>query len=269
LQTNGPGLDERLTEQHASRVIARRPDAVALAAILIIAAAAWLYLLSGPAMPGSMSGMGMTGMEMAAPSLSVWGWKEWLLLFTMWAVMMVAMMLPSATPTIRLFSRMGAARTTSFAIGYLIVWWGFSAIAALIQWGLHSATLLSADMRTASPLVGGVILIAAGVYQWLPLKQACLTHCRSPLGFLMSSWKEGQRGALVMGIKHGTFCLGCCWMLMALLFVAGVMNLVWVAVLSGIVLLEKTFPAGPAIARAAGVVLVVAGVALVGRSALL
>lgn len=214
----------------------------------------------------------MDGMAMVAPALESWSWNEPLLLFTMWAVMMVAMMLPSAAPMILLFSRIGASRAARgsryasvafFAAGYLVVWCGFSAIAGLLQWWLHSAAILSAEMRTASPVAGAGILIAAGVYQWLPVKQTCLTHCRSPLGFLSSSWREGRLGALVMGIVHGAFCVGCCWMLMALLFATGVMNLAWVAALSLIVLLEKIAPAGPAIARAGGVVLVIVGLAIV------
>ena len=214
----------------------------------------------------------MNGMAMAAPALQSWSWNELLPLFMMWAVMMVAMMLPSAAPVILLFSRIGASRAARgsryasvafFATGYLVAWWGFSAVAALLQWWLHSAAILSADMRTVSPIAGAGILIAAGVYQWLPVKQACLSHCRSPLGFLSSSWREGRLGAVVMGIVHGVFCVGCCWMLLALLFAAGVMNLAWVAALSLIVLLEKIAPAGPAIARVGGVVLIIIGLAIV------
>jgi len=235
-------------------------------------AAAWTWLVSSSSMQGSMGGMQMNGMTMAAPALQSWSWNELLPLFMMWAVMMVAMMLPSAAPVILLFSRIAASRAARgsryasvafFATGYLVAWWGFSAVAALLQWWLHSAAILSADMRTVSPIAGAGILIAAGVYQWLPVKQACLSHCRSPLGFLSSSWREGRLGAVVMGIVHGAFCVGCCWMLMALLFAAGVMNLAWVAALSLIVLLEKIAPAGPAIARVGGVVLIIIGLAIV------
>ena len=240
--------------------------------MVLTAAAAWAWLIHSSSMPGSMGGMNMSAMEAAAPALGSWSAGEAWLLFMMWAVMMVAMMLPSAAPMILLFSRIGASRAARgtrytpvvfFALGYLTVWWGFSGIAGLVQWGLQSAAILSADMRTASPAAGAAILILAGIYQWLPVKQTCLSHCRSPLGFLTSSWREGRRGALVMGITHGAFCVGCCWMLMALLFVAGVMNLAWVAALSVIVLLEKIFPAGAAIARAAGVLFIVAGIRLI------
>lgn len=248
---------------------ARRPNVIALAAIILTVAAAWIYLVKAP-MPGSMSGEGMAGMAMTAPSLGTWSALDGLLLFAMWAVMMVAMMLPSAAPMILLFSRIGATRSARagastpvlfFALGYLIVWWSFSAVAALVQWALHSLALLSPDMRAPSPVAGAVILIAAGVYQWLPIKQTCLKHCRSPLGFLATSWREGRRGAIAMGIEHGAFCVGCCWLLMALLFVAGVMNLVWVAALSTIVLMEKVAPRGAVIARAVGVGFIVTGVA--------
>lgn len=251
--------------------IARKPDVVALAAIALTVTMAWLYLIAGPPMPGMTMGV-MEGMEMARPAPDQWSWMEGWLLFAMWAVMMVAMMLPSAAPVLLLVSRIGATRSARgthhtpvvfFATGYLIVWVAFSAAAALMQWALHSAAVLSADMRVASPVVGGAILIAAGIYQWLPVKQSCLRHCRTPLGFLTEWWREGPSGALAMGMRHGAFCVGCCWMLMALLFVAGVMNLAWVAALSAIVLLEKVLPGGPVIARAAGIGFIVAGVALV------
>lgn len=225
-------------------------------------------------MPGSMPGggmAGMAGMQMAGTSLTGWGWREGLLLFAMWAVMMVAMMLPSATPMILLFSRIGATRSARessstpvgfFAAGYLAVWVAFSGVAAVVQWTLHSLAVLSPGMRTASPVVSAAILIAAGAYQWLPVKQSCLRNCRSPLGFFSTSWREGRFGAVNMGLTHGTFCVGCCWMLMALLFVAGVMNLMWIAALSAVVLLEKVFPGGAIISRITGALLIVAGLAL-------
>ena len=208
---------------------------------------------------------------MAETAGTAWGWREWLLLATMWAVMMVGMMLPSAAPMILLFSRVGDTRSghrrqaTSvayFAFGYLAVWWGFSLLAALIQWQLHAIGLLSPDMRAVSPIAGAAVLIGAGIYQWLPLKQSCLHRCRTPFGFLTGYWREGRLGAVAMGVIHGAFCLGCCWLLMALLFVAGVMNLVWVAVIAAVVLLEKVFPAGPSLARAGGIILIGFGIAV-------
>ena len=147
----------------------------------------------------------------------------------------------------------------AFTAGYLLVWTAFSAGAALAQWALHQAAMLSPTMTTSSARLSGAILIAAGVYQLTPFKGACLTHCRSPLGFLMSHWREGTAGALRMGIEHGTYCLGCCWALMSVLFVVGVMNLVWVAAMTFFVLVEKIGPAGAFVARVAGVAMIASG----------
>jgi predicted metal-binding membrane protein len=147
----------------------------------------------------------------------------------------------------------------AFSAGYLFVWTAFSAAAALAQWALHQAAMLSPAMTSSSARLSGAILIAAGVYQLTPFKGACLTHCRSPLGFLMSHWREGAAGALRMGIEHGTYCLGCCWALMCVLFVVGVMNLVWVAAMTLFVLVEKIGPAGALVARVAGVAMIACG----------
>lgn len=248
---------------------------VALAALVV---AAWLYLLhlaramsevAIPQMPG-MPGMGaMPGMGMATPALHAWSWLEVGALVVMWAVMMIAMMTPAAAPMILMFAGVHRRRavdgrpvvpTGIFVLGYLVVWTLFSLVAALAQAGLHAAALLSPAMAAESPLLGGGLLIVAGVVQWTPLKRACLTACRSPLSFLMTRWREGRGGAFVMGLHHGLYCLGCCWALMALLFVAGVMNLVWVAVIAVAVLVEKAVPRGDLVGRAIGVLLVVAGV---------
>jgi predicted metal-binding membrane protein len=187
----------------------------------------------------------------------------------MWAVMMVAMMLPSAAPTILLFAGVSRRRRLQgrpavpaavFTLGYLLVWMLYAAAAATAQWELHRLALLSPAMASASPLLGGGLLVAAGVYQWMPLKGACLSHCRSPLGFFSTEWREGAWGALLMGMRHGSFCVGCCWLLMALLFVAGVMNLLWVAAIAGFVLLEKLLPGGARLGKAVGVLLILWGV---------
>ena len=150
-----------------------------------------------------------------------------------------------------------------FGLGYVTVWVGFSACAALAQWGLHQRALLSPAMAASSPYLAGAILIAAGAYQLTPWKGACLTHCRSPLGFLMTNWRDGRLGALQMGVRHGAYCLGCCWALMCVLFVVGVMSLLWVAALTGFVLLEKIGPAGAAIARVAGAAMMIAGILMI------
>jgi predicted metal-binding membrane protein len=188
--------------------------------------------------------------------------------FAMWTVMMVGMMAGSAAPVLLLFAASRAKRpgpgvkssVLMFGLGYLAVWTGFSACAALAQWALHKAAMLSPAMAASSPHLAGAILVAAGAYQLTPWKGACLTHCRSPLGFLMTNWRDGQLGALQMGLRHGAYCLGCCWALMTVLFVAGVMNLVWVAMLTGLVLIEKVGRTGIMVARLAGAVLVVVGI---------
>lgn len=227
----------------------------------------WLYLFR---LAGGMAEMERhAAMGMAMPRMQPWDLVDLVLLFLMWTVMMVAMMLPSAAPMILIFTGVtrrraaaepASARVGSFVAGYLIVWTAFSALAALVQAGLHAAALLSPAMTTTSRLLGGALLAAAGLFQWTPLKAACLTRCRSPLGFIMSEWREGVRGALVMGLRHGAYCAGCCWALMALLFVAGVMNLVWVAAIAALVLIEKVVPGGRWLGRVAGGLFVVAGV---------
>ena len=231
------------------------------AAIGLLAATglAWAALLRMRWEMGSMDGPGMK-----MPGFRPWSPVEPLLLFFMWATMMAAMMLPSAAPTILLVASVlrrrrehanPAAPTAVFVAGYLVAWTGFSLVAALSQWGLHQAALLSPAMASTSPVLGGILLLIAGIYQWLPVKAACLHHCRSPLAFLQSEWREGSGGALAMGFRHGLYCLGCCWALMTLLFVAGVMNLLWVAVIAALVLVEKVIPAGPWLGRAAGLTL--------------
>src|SRR5688572_6541743 len=206
--------------------------------------------------------MGMSMMDVP------WTMADVFLTFAMWAVMMVGMMAGSAVPVLLLFAASRAKRAEPgarpsvlmFGLGYLAVWTGFSACAALTQWGLHEAALLSPMMSASSPYLAGAILIVAGAYQLAPWKWACLTHCRSPLGFLMTHWRDGHSGAFQMGLRHGAYCLGCCWALMCVLFVVGVMNLVWVALLTGLVLIEKVGRTGVMVARWAGVVTVVVGI---------
>jgi predicted metal-binding membrane protein len=181
---------------------------------------------------------------------------------------MVAMMLPSALPFTFAFGaehRRRRARNlpyvpaSVFLAGYFAIWTAFSAIAAFFQQTLQRHALLSPEMSAASSLLGGVILVAAGVYQWTPFKNACLRHCRTPLSFLLSDWREGWPGAFRMGIDHGLFCLGCCWMLMLLPFAAGVMNLTWMAAVTVFILIEKAAPGGEWFARIGGAALAGAG----------
>ena len=239
------------------------------ACLVLIAALAWAYLFHlSRGMAYAMAHDSMAGMFMA------WTASDVFFAFVMWVVMMIAMMAGSAAPMLLLFVRAHQARGqrgallagSVFGLGYLAVWTGFSALATLAQWALHQTAMLSSGMAPLSPRLAGAILIGAGAYQWTSLKGACLAHCRSPLGFLLTNWREGTVGALRMGLRHGTYCLGCCWALMCVLFAVGVMNLAWVAVLTAFVFLEKIGPAGALVARTAGAAMMLAGAGFVGFS---
>lgn len=243
--------------------------------MLAIAALAWAYLIH---LHGSMATaadhdamMAGMGMAMAMP----WTTADLLLTFAMWVVMMIGMMAPAAAPVMLVYAglqrrrerRRLPATVLCFGLGYLAVWSGFSAAMTLVQWVLHEALVLSPAMAVSSRVAAGAILCVAGLYQLTPWKRTCLTHCRSPLGFLMTNWRDGKRGALTMGIRHGAFCLGCCWALMGVLFVTGVMALLWVAALALLVLLEKVGPAGLHVARLSGFVLIAVGALLIWLAA--
>lgn len=240
-----------LAQSTIERVIQRDRLVVGLSVLAIILLS-WTHLLRMAAAMGSsvsqMSMPDMPGMSgMAMPDPQTWGVADLVSLFLMWAVMMVAMMLPSAAPMILLVvgvyrrrtGRGARVLTGAFVLGYLAAWTAFSAAAAMLQLVLHRAAILSGTMAVRSTMVGAAILLVAGIYQWLPIKNACLSHCRSPLAFLTREWREGLSGAFVMGLRNGLFCVGCCWALMALLFAAGVMNLTWVAAIAVFVLVEK------------------------------
>lgn len=220
--------------------------------------------------------MGMSEMAMDAMTPVAWTPGYALLMFFMWWIMMVAMMLPSASPTILLFAAVSRRRhkpgspyapVGSFAVGYLLAWGGFSLFAIALQWGLERVAMLSSMMASTSVMLGGVLLLAAGTYQFTPFKDACLRHCRSPLHFLSHHWRKGTFGALRMGFEHGSFCLGCCWVLMGLLFVGGVMNLYWIIGIALFVLLEKIIPAGHRLGWIGGVGLMAWGSVLIVLSA--
>jgi predicted metal-binding membrane protein len=262
--------------------VIRRDRALTAAALVALAGMAWVWVvrIATPAGAGAasvtMPGMhAMPSMETGAtaglpavPGMESGAMPGVAWLTGMWAVMMVAMMLPSATPTILLFGNVTRRRQLEgrpavpvavFTLGYLAVWVFYAIVAGVAQWELHRLALLSPSMAAASPVLAGGLLIAAGLYQLLPLKGACLSHCRSPLHFFSTEWREGVGGALAMGMRHGTYCVGCCWLLMALLFVAGVMNLLWVAVIAGFVLVEKLIPRGDWLGRLGGLALIVWG----------
>lgn len=240
-----------------------------LSSLVLLTALAWTYLFYDAQRMSGMD-MGMMG-EMAV--LQPWHPIDLLLLFAMWGIMMVGMMIPTASPTVLLFARVNRMRsqaqrpyapTGTFVLGYVAAWILFSLIATATQALLHTSALLSPMMVSESAILGGSILVAAGIFQWTPLKDQCLIHCRASHAFLAAYWREGTYGALAMGLRHGLYCVGCCWVLMALLFVTGVMNLVWVAILTVFVLLEKVVPSGLSswVTRGTGVALFVWGLSL-------
>jgi predicted metal-binding membrane protein len=261
--------------------VVRRDRLVVVTALTAVIALSWAYLLAGSgmgmsafemtrmsqlAMAGGMSEGGMAGVTMMTPA--VWTPGYAVLMFFMWWIMMVAMMLPSAAPMILLFAIANRKQretghphvaTSIFALGYLTAWAGFSLVAVILQWGFERTGVLSPMLVGTNVIFGGVLLLAAGVYQLTPIKQACLRHCRSPLAFLGTHWRRGARGALRMGLVHGAFCVGCCWFLMGLLFFGGVMNLAWIAGIALFVLFEKTVSAGHWLGYATGVALLVWG----------
>jgi predicted metal-binding membrane protein len=230
----------------------------ALAAVVVLC---WLFLFDEAARMAAMD------QSMVMPPK---GLADLVLLLAMWWIMMIGMMLPSAAPMILTFAAINRSRrargqaytpTALFTSGYLLAWGGFGVAATLLQWALERASLLAPmAMKTTSPLLGGVLFIAAGVYQFTPIKRICLTSCRSPFDFVVNHWRDGVGGAVRMGFAHGLYCLGCCWILMALLFAVGAMNLVWVAALTVVVLVEKLLPAGDWIGRIGGLLLIAWGV---------
>jgi predicted metal-binding membrane protein len=284
----------------ALEAVLRRDRVVVIAALVVVIVAAWSYVLLGAGTgmsafemtsspfgaPGDMAmdqdgsdmAMGQNGPDIAmgevgSDVMTVMAPMAWtpgyaVLMLFMWWTMMVAMMLPSASPMILLFARFNRAQrdkgapyvpTGVFALGYLLVWAAFSLVAVTAQWGLERSGLLSSTMASTSVILGAVLLIAAGIYQLTPLKYACLKHCRSPLFFISHHWRPGQWGALRMGLEHGAFCTGCCWFLMALLFYGGIMNLFWIIGLALFVLVEKLAPAGNWVGRIMGVGLIAWG----------
>jgi len=234
----------------------RQPGQVAL--ILAISMLGWAFLA------WIALDMSHPVAQLTMPGSSSWSAGSVLVILSMWAMMMGAMMLPPALPMILTFvevaSRNGERRRAgSFVAAYLMVWFGFSAAATLAQWALQAAGWVDPMIVSTSRVLTGLLLLIAGVYQFSPLKKVCLARCRTPMGFLIGEWRAGASGAFVMGVRHGMFCLGCCWLLMALLFAGGVMNLAWVAALSLAVAVEKLAPRGEWLAAALGLGLIAAG----------
>jgi predicted metal-binding membrane protein len=290
-----------MSSEPAFERLLRRDRIITIAGLATLCVLAWLYIVAGAGlgmdawdmtrlalfphqqaadMSTDMPGMDMTsdmpGMDMSAMPMAteprIWGPAIWTLMIAMWWIMMIAMMSPSAAPTVLLYARVHRhalargqiqdklAPTGVFVAGYLLVWLGFSVVAAALYWLLEREGIVSATtMRSQSRWLSGIVQITAGLYQLSPLKNACLSHCRAPAAFLSRNWRPHALGALHLGALHGAFCVGCCWMLMALLFVGGVMNLVWIAALAILVLAEKLLPAGQWVGRAAGSALIAWG----------
>jgi predicted metal-binding membrane protein len=281
-----------MLEAPALERLLKRDRVITLAGLAALCALAWLYIVTGAGLGMSawetttlalfphqqahdmMPGMPGMDMGVTTPGWTAWGFATWALMIAMWWIMMVAMMTPSAAPTILLYAHVHRhalaqgqvqdklAPTGAFAAGYLLVWFGFAAAAVTLHWALERAGLVSAMMMgSQSRWLSGAVLITAGLYQLSPLKNVCLAHCRTPTSFLSRHWRPHTLGAIRLGAMHGAYCVGCCWMLMALLFVGGVMNLTWIAALAILVLIEKALPLGQWVGRIVGIALIAWGVA--------
>ncbi len=247
-----------MTDRDSGFLSLAKTESATLNLLVLVSLAGWIFLAWAAldmANPLAMLMMPMT---------SAWSAANVIAVFIMWSLMMMDMMLPSAAPMILLVANLNRKKgtklhTLSFTGAYLVIWFFFSTAAVFVQWMLQHNGLMSAKMVSSSALLSGILLITVGVLQFSPLKSACLKHCRSPIGFLMTDWRKGTKGAWVMGFRHGAYCLGCCYALMLLLFVGGVMNLAWVAALTLAVAVEKIFPQGERVAQFLGGGLILAG----------
>ena len=246
--------------------VARHDRIVVVAALGAVVVLAWGLLLAG------------TGMDMSVPrageqTADAGSLGRLLALWLMWVVMMVAMMLPSAAPTILLFAALTRTQasasplspTAGFAAGYVLLWGVFSLVATLAHRALEHAALVSSAMRATTSVLAGLLLVAAGIYQWTSLKHACLSHCRSPIHFVTRHWRAGLGGAFRLGLTHGAYCVGCCWALMVILVAVGAMSLPWVLLIAVLVFAEKVLPGGLRTARVIGLLLVLLAGAVVTR----
>jgi predicted metal-binding membrane protein len=266
--------DREMTASDAPPVavvtVPRRDRIVIASCIALVSVLAWAYLVHRASEMASAQPWPMSGMAMAMMS-APWLPADFAFTFLMWAVMMIGMMAPTALPVLLVFAaphrqRVGRGVPSIvlvFALGYLTIWLGFSLLATLAQWALSRGALLSPGM-TVVPQLGGALLVMAGAYQLSPVKGACLEHCRAPISFLMSHWRDGRGGAFEMGLRHGLYCLGCCWALMAVLFVVGVMNLVWVGALTVFILAERMGRIGARVAAIGGVAMIGVGLGTIG-----
>lgn len=240
-----------------------RRDAIPIFASLIaVVLISWAYLID---LAMDMDAMLLRMPDMPPPE---WTFKYFLLMYLMWAVMMLGMMLPSVSSTVLVYASIvrkarqdgrAIASTGIFITGYVILWTAFSLFATILQWNLQSAGLLTTQMKLSNQTIGAWLILCAGLYQLSPLKEACLSHCRSPVHFISTNWRHGKAGALRLGAHHGLYCVGCCWFLMLLLFFGGVMDLLWIAGLTLYVLVEKLLPSGTKTGTLSGIVLIITG----------
>jgi predicted metal-binding membrane protein len=269
-------MSDQANAQTLTERIVRREQILVGLGLVILTVLAWLYVLLGAGT--GMSTLAMSTWQFPPPTPAMgmageWNAAYWLTMLAMWWVMMIAMMIPSAAPMILLYARVyrhGQTRgqisdssivpTAAFASGYLACWLAFSVLATALQFALEQAGLVHGMlMWSTDRWLTAALLIAAGLFQLSPLKATCLAHCRSPAEFLSRHWRAGRLGAFRLGILHGAYCLGCCWALMLLLFAAGIMNLVWIAGLAVLVLIEKLAPFGARLSPVIAATLIAAG----------
>ena len=240
--------------------LVRRDQYLILSSLAALVTLAWVYLL--------VINLNLPDMPTMAPGIHPWTSTDFVMMFLMWAIMMFAMMVPSAMRTVLIYARIAAraevqdslvTSTFVFVFGYIVIWTLFSVMVTALQWAMETAALLSPMMVTTSSSLGAALLLAAGIYQLTPLKDVCLRHCQSPLMFMVTHYQKGMFGAFQLGLKHGAYCLGCCWLLMGLLFVGGVMNLIWILAISVFVLAEKLLPAKIRSTRITSIIMILAG----------
>lgn len=248
-----------LKDRMASKFSLRSWDLMLLwLSLIIVVSLAWTYLAL---LARNMSAMDISGMR-------AWAFKDYLMMFVMWTVMMIGMMVPTSIRAVKIYagiarqvenSSKGVAATVWFVLGYVLVWTGFSMVAALLQGMLNTLGLLSPMMVSTSSYLGAGLLIGAGLYQLTPWKDACLNHCQTPAMYLAGRFGPRVIDGIKLGIQHGAYCLGCCWLLMSLLFVGGVMNLLWIAAITGLVFLEKLLPVKLKLTRISAVLMIGCG----------
>jgi predicted metal-binding membrane protein len=259
-----------------SAAVVRRDRVAIVLAVALLTVVAWSYLmwLSADMDMGHMDMTGLrmipSGMGLMMPTGMPWRALEFALVFAMWAVMMIGMMTPSAAPMFLMYAGVGRRTeaegkplraTVWFAVGYFLVWLAFALFATSVQWALERSAMLDFTMASTDNILGGLVFVVAGLYQWTRLNDLCLAQCQRPFEFLIShgGYRRDATGSVVLGVRHGAYCVGCCWALMALLLVGGVMNVLWIALLALLAFLERVIPRGRLIARLAGIVLVAAG----------